>query len=208
MQSFILAPSILSADFSRLADELAFIESHGGNWIHLDVMDGHFVPNLTFGPPVIKAIRKCTKLPLDVHLMVKNPSDFVDDCKEAGADYFTFHAETSVHADRLIAKIRAASMKVGVSIVPSTPVGVLEHILPLVDLVLVMSVNPGFGGQKFLPYCLDKIAQLKTIRKDGNHSFLISVDGGVNSQTLKSVLDVGADVAVSGSAFFSGELKI
>lgn len=207
-KSFILSPSLLSADFSKLADELQFIETHGGDWVHIDVMDGHFVPNLTFGAPVIKSIRKCSKLPFDVHLMVEKPEAFVTDFAKAGANSFTFHIEASTHIDRLISDIKAHGMKAGISIVPSTPISILEHILPLIDIVLVMSVNPGFGGQKLLPYCLKKVSELKEIKRKNDMNFLISIDGGVNAENIENVKNAGADIIVSGSAFFSGDLKI
>ena len=205
--SFILAPSLLSADFSRLAEELAFIEKNGGQWVHLDVMDGAFVPNLTFGAPVIRSLRNKSKLPFDVHLMVARPQDFVKAFAEAGADYFTFHIEAAVHAHRLITEIRAAGMKPGVSLVPSTPVHFLEEVLPFVDLVLVMSVNPGFGGQTIIPRCLNKITELCERREKNGYRYLISVDGGINAETLPAACNAGADVVVSGSSFFSGDIK-
>jgi len=205
--SFILAPSLLSADFSRLAEELAFIEKNGGQWVHLDVMDGAFVPNLTFGAPVIRSLRNKSKLPFDVHLMVARPQDFVKAFAEAGADYFTFHIEAAVHAHRLITEIRAAGMKPGVSLVPSTPVHFLEEVLPFVDLVLVMSVNPGFGGQAIIPRCLNKITELCERREKNGYRYLISVDGGINAETLPAACNAGADVVVSGSSFFSGDIK-
>ena len=205
--SFILAPSLLSADFSRLAEELQFIKANGGQWVHLDVMDGAFVPNLTFGAPVVRSLRSKSTLPFDVHLMVARPQDFVKDFAAAGADYFTFHIEATVHAHRLITEIRAAGMKVGVSIVPSTPVHLLEEVLPFVDLVLVMTVNPGFGGQTMIPHCLGKIEKLCEYRKQYGYRYLISVDGGVNAETLPAVCNAGADVVVSGSSFFSGDIK-
>lgn len=208
MASYILSPSVLSADFSCLDREIEFAKKNGAEWLHFDVMDGHFVPNLTFGAPVIASLRSITDLVFDVHLMVKNPLQFVDDLKKAGADFFTFHVETEPHADKLISEIHDAGMKAGITLVPSTPISAIAQILPLVDLVLVMSVNPGFSGQKFIPYCLDKISEIAAIRRERHLSFKLSVDGGVNSQNLQSVIDAGCDVAVSGSAFFSGDLRI
>ncbi|CEM60667.1 ribulose-phosphate 3-epimerase [Treponema phagedenis] len=207
-KSFLLAPSLLSADFSKLGSELIYIEENGGKLIHVDVMDGHFVPNLSFGAPVLKSLKGKTSLPFDVHFMVTNPSDFVKDFAEAGAEYFTFHIEAAVHAHRLIGLIREYGMKPGISLVPSTPVSVLQEVLPFADLVLVMSVNPGFGGQKMIPECIEKIRQLKKIREEKKLSYLISVDGGINSQTLPVAAEAGADIIVSGSSFFSGELRV
>lgn len=208
MDKFILSPSLLSADFAHLGRDVKFAEEQGAEWLHFDVMDGLFVPNLTFGAPVISSLRAVSNLVFDVHLMVKNPFSFVDTFKKAGADYFTFHVEAEPHADRLIHAIKESGMKAGITLVPTSPVCILSQLLPLVDLVLVMSVNPGFSGQSFIPYCLDKIKEIAQIRAERDLNFKLSVDGGVNSKNIRSVLDAGCDVVVSGSAFFSGELKI
>ena len=207
MKSRILSPSLLSADFSSLAEAVKLCEEKGAGAVHIDVMDGHFVPQITYGQPVIKSIRKLTDLPFDVHLMVERPGEMIESFAQAGADWITFHQEAAVHADRIIGQIHSLGKKAGISIVPSTPVCLIKEILPLVDLVLVMTVNPGFGGQKFIPYCGDKIAELAAIRKEKGCDFLISVDGGVNAENLSSVLDLGADVVVSGSAFFNGSFR-
>jgi len=203
---FLLAPSILSADFTDLGASVELIEQKGGDWIHIDVMDGHFVPNLSFGSLVVRAIRSRSRLPFDVHLMVTNPEDLIPEFVSAGADYITFHIEAAIHAHRLISLIHDAGIKAGISIVPSTPVAALKELLPIVDLVLVMSVNPGFGGQVMIPSCLEKVRELKKLQQDSGFSYIVSVDGGVNARTLDAVVDAGADVIVSGSAFFSGEL--
>lgn len=207
MKSRILSPSLLSADFSSLEKAVKLCEEKGAGAVHIDVMDGHFVPQITYGQPVIKSIRKLTDLPFDVHLMVERPGEMIESFAQAGADWITFHQEAAVHADRIIGQIHSLGKKAGISIVPSTPVCLIKEILPLVDLVLVMTVNPGFGGQKFIPYCGDKIAELDAIRKEKGCDFLISVDGGVNAENLSSVLDLGADVVVSGSAFFNGSFR-
>lgn len=207
MKSRILSPSLLSADFSSLEKAVKLCEEKGAGAVHIDVMDGHFVPQITYGQPVIKSIRKLTDLPFDVHLMVERPGEMIESFAQAGADWITFHQEAAVHADRIIGQIHSLGKKAGISIVPSTPVCLIKEILPLVDLVLVMTVNPGFGGQKFIPYCGDKIAELAAIRKEEGCGFLISVDGGVNAENLSSVLDLGADVVVSGSAFFNGSFR-
>lgn len=183
------------------------IENDGGSIVHIDVMDGQFVPQITYGQPVIKSIRKLTDLPFDVHLMVEKPELMVDSFAEAGADWITFHYESTVHIDRLANHIHDLGKKCGISIVPSTPVSFLSQILHLVDLVLVMSVNPGFGGQSFIPYTLDKISELKKFREENGLDFKISVDGGVNEKNFAEIADAGADILVSGSSFFSGKLK-
>jgi len=203
----MLAPSLLSADFSDLADAVRQIEQKNGSVVHIDVMDGRFVPEITYGQPVIKSIRPLTGLPFDVHLMVEHPENQIESFAAAGADWITFHVESTVHIHRLLCRIRELGKKAGIAIVPSTPVSSLSEILPFTDVVLVMTVNPGFGGQKIIPQCVDKIAELVRIRDERKLSYMVSVDGGVNGQTLGSVVSAGADVVVSGSAFFKGELK-
>ncbi|WP_149553715.1 ribulose-phosphate 3-epimerase [Treponema pectinovorum] len=207
MKDKILSPSLLSADFSDLSKAIKFCEEKKAGFIHIDVMDGHFVPQISYGQPVIKSIKKLTSLPFDVHLMVERPEDCVESFAESGADWITFHQEATVHIDRLISRIHQLGKKAGISVVPSTPISAIENVLPLVDLVLVMSVNPGFGGQKFIPYCLEKVCLLDSMRKEKKHNYLISVDGGINEQNVQSVLEAGADIVVSGSAFFNGALN-
>ena len=198
----LLAPSLLSADFVRLAEEIAKVEAAGADWLHLDIMDGHFVPNLTFGPPVVAAIRKITKLPLDVHLMVTNPAELVEQFAAAGADWLTVHVETEPHLHRLVNRIRELGVKPAVTLNPATPVGQLDEILSEVDMVLVMSVNPGFGGQKFIPASLSKISRLKEKLNQIGRPVLIEVDGGVNEATAPLLVQAGVDVLVAGSAVF------
>ena len=204
----LLAPSLLSADFVRLAEEIARVEAAGADWLHLDIMDGHFVPNLTFGPPVVAAIRKISKLPLDVHLMVTNPAALVEQFAEAGADYLTVHVETEPHLHRLVNRIRELGVKPAVTLNPATSVDLLDEILSEVDMVLVMSVNPGFGGQKFIPASLDKIRRLRQKLKRLDRQVLIEVDGGVNQATAPQLIEAGVDVLVAGSAVFgSADMK-
>ena len=207
MNKVIIAPSILSADFVNLERDIRVFSEVGADLIHVDIMDGHFVPPVTFGQPVISSIRSKTKLPFDVHLMVEKPEFSIESFAEAGADYITFHYEATNHADLCIQKIRELGKKPGIAICPSTPVSVLEELLPLVDIVLVMTVNPGWGGQKLIPYTVDKVKKLADIQKEKNYNYLISVDGGINETTLSSVLDAGTNIVVSGSSFFRGTLK-
>lgn len=198
-----IAPSILSADFMRLGEEIKAVENAGAHMIHLDVMDGHFVPNITIGYAVIESIRKITGLPLDVHLMISEPEKFLDDFIRAGADYLTVHAEASVHLHRTLHRIKESGIKAGVSINPATSVMSLYDIVGDADMVLIMSVNPGFGGQSFIPHSLEKIKQLKKIISDKGLSTLIEVDGGIKPDNAKEVAAAGADILVMGSAFFT-----
>lgn len=198
-----ICPSILSADFSRLAEELKDVEQKGAGCIHIDMMDGHFVPNLTFGVPVIKALRPVTELPFDAHLMVTNPEAYIDDLADAGVQYVTVHQEACVHLDRVLQQIHEAEMKAGVALNPATPVSTLSCVAGQLDLILIMSVNPGFGGQKFIPYSVEKIRQAKELlQKAGNTEAVIEVDGGINAKTVQLVKDAGATFLVAGSAVF------
>ena len=196
-----IAPSILSADFSILGEEVKAIDKAGCDYIHIDVMDAHFVPNLTIGPCVVKSIRKCSSKPFDVHLMMTNPDEFLDDFANAGSDIITVHAEVGYHLDRTLQKIKNLGKKAGVSLNPSTPLNVLEYILDKIDLVLIMSVNPGFGGQKFIYEQIKKITQLKQMIE--NRPIEIEVDGGITKDTAPLCISAGADVLVAGSAVFS-----
>jgi ribulose-phosphate 3-epimerase len=199
-----IAPSILSADFARLADGVAEAEAAGADWIHVDVMDGHFVPNITIGVPVVAALRRVTELPLDVHLMIDRPERYVDAFADAGADWLTVHQEASVHLHRTIEQIRQKGAKPGVSINPGTPVSVLSDILPYVDMVLVMSVNPGFGGQRFIPTSSGKIAALRReLDERGLWPIEIEVDGGIGPATAAEVVAAGATVLVAGAAVYN-----
>lgn len=199
----IIAPSILTADFSNLSQQIRSTELGGADWIHCDVMDGHFVPNLSFGPVVIQAVRKVTKLPIDVHLMIKNPDALIENFINAGADCVTVHQEEVVHLNRTLTRIKELGAKAGVAINPSTPVSTLEEVLDCADLILVMSVNPGFGGQKFIPVVIKKIKELSELRKKLSANFLIEIDGGIGTGNIKEVADAGCDVFVIGNSIFS-----
>lgn len=201
----IVAPSLLSADFTDIRGAVGLCESAEAPWLHLDIMDGRFVPNITFGHKMVADLKARTKLFLDAHLMTVEPERLVPEFLKAGADAVTFHVEACVHAHRLVREIKDYGRAAGISIVPSTPVSALECLLPFVDIVLVMTVNPGLGGQKLIPECLAKVEQLRSIRQDRGYSYGISVDGGVNAQTLRAVAEAGADILVMGSAFFDAE---
>ena len=200
-----IAPSILSADFSKLGEEVIKLNDAGADFIHIDVMDGEFVPNITFGMPVIKAIRNKTNKVFDVHLMINNPQRYIDGFIDAGSDIITLHYEAEKHLDRAIQYIKSKGVKAAVALNPATPVCVLKNIIANLDMVLIMSVNPGFGGQSFIPYSLDKIKEVKEMAiKAGNENILIQVDGGIGKDNVKDVIEAGANVIVAGSAIFNG----
>ena len=214
MNKRLLAPSLLAADFGRLAEAVEKIEKGGGDVVHIDVMDGSFVPEVSFGQVVARSLRPLTKLPFDVHLMVQNPERQIESFAQAGADWITFHYEAAeaqaknggLSSVQLIEKIHSYGKKAGVSIKPATSVDSLKNLLEFADIILIMTVEPGFGGQKLIPECLDKVRELARLRDQLGLNYKISVDGGVNAQTLDSVLQSGVDIAVSGSAFFNGTL--
>ena len=204
-KKLLCAPSILAADFCKIGEEIDLIKSSGGDWVHLDVMDGFFVPEITFGAQMVKQIRPRTDLVLDVHLMVEKPENKIPSFIAAGADYITFHIEAIVHAHRLIQIIKEGGVKAGISLVPSTPISYVKELLPFVDQVLIMTVNPGYGGQKLIPESLQKVTELVRLREENGYDYLISVDGGINQSTIRTAAEAGIDVFVAGSAFFGAD---
>ena len=200
-----LAPSILSADFGHLAEDVKKIEEGGADYIHVDVMDGHFVPNISFGAPVMKCLNGKTDLPYDVHLMIENPDRYIEDFVTPQTAYITVHQEACTHLHRTVQNIKSKGIKAGVSINPATPVSTLQCILPDADLVLIMSVNPGFGGQKFIPGALEKVRELAEIKRSENLDFVIEIDGGITLDNIKEVMEAGVEMAVAGSAVFKAD---
>ncbi|WHY79294.1 ribulose-phosphate 3-epimerase [Neobacillus sp. WH10] len=198
-----IAPSILSADFSKLGEEILAVEKGGADYIHIDVMDGHFVPNITIGPLIVEAIRPITNLPLDVHLMIENPDQYIEAFAKAGADYITVHVEACRHLHRTIQNIKSFGIKAGVVLNPATPVESIQHVIGDIDMVLLMSVNPGFGGQKFIPEVLPKIRKVKEMAEQKGVNLEIEIDGGVNPETAKQCMEAGANVLVAGSAIYN-----
>ena len=201
----IIAPSILSADFARLGEEVKAVEAAGADWLHVDVMDGMYVPNISVGPLVVEALRRVTDLPLDVHLMIQDPDRYLDDFIRAGSDYIVVHAEATMHLQRTVSYIRQKGRKAGVSLNPATPLSHLDYVLADVDLVLIMSVNPGFGGQGFIPQMLDKISDLRAVLDSFDREILLEVDGGVKVDNIGEISRAGADVFVAGSAVFGSK---
>jgi len=201
----LLAPSILSSDFSNLAQQIRLAEMGGADWVHCDVMDGKFVPNITFGPVVVEAVKKSTHLPVDVHLMIKEPDNFLEDFVKAGADYLSVHFEEVVHLNRTINRIKELGAKAGVVVNPATPINSLKDIAEYADLILIMTVNPGFGGQSFIPNSLRRIKELAELKEKLKANFLIEVDGGVNNKTIRKIKDAGCEVFVAGSAIFHSD---
>ncbi len=197
-----IAPSILSADFARLSEEITLVEKGGADWLHLDIMDGHFVPNITFGPPLLKDLRKISSLPFDTHLMIENPDRYLEAFRSAGSDIITVHYEACPHLHRTIQRIKELGAKAGVSLNPATPVSVLERIIQDVDLVLIMSVNPGFGGQSFIPSSIEKLSQAADLIRMKRSSAYLEVDGGIDQHTAKAAVRAGANVLVAGSSVF------
>ncbi len=201
----LIAPSILSADFTNLTQQIRMVELGGADWIHCDVMDGHFVPNITFGPSLVKAAHKVTKLPIDVHLMIENPDKYLEDFIKAGASFVSVHIEEVVHLNRTINRIKELGAKAGVVINPATPISSIVDVAEYIDLLLIMTVNPGFGGQKFIPNSIRRIKEAVTLRSEMNANFLIEIDGGVNVETAKTAFEAGAEVFVAGSSIFKAD---
>ena len=201
-----LSPSILSADFSKLGEQINLLDEAGAQYVHIDVMDGMFVPSISFGLPVIKSIRSCTDRIFDVHLMIEEPARYINEFAEAGADIITVHAEACKHLDRTVEMIKEKGLIAGVALNPSTPLSAIEYVLPKVDMVLIMTVNPGFGGQQFIPYTLQKIKDLKDMLKKTGNKADIEVDGGIKTDNVRQVLEAGANIIVAGSAVFSGDI--
>lgn len=201
----LLAPSILSADIANLSEQIKLVEKNGADWIHCDIMDGHFVPNITFGPVLVEAAKRSTDLPLDVHLMIKNPDNFLEDFKNAGADIISVHYEEVVHLNRTISKIKELGAKAGVVINPSTPVSMVKDVAEYIDLLLIMTVNPGFGGQSFISNSERRISEAVKLRAELKADFLIEADGGVNKNTITKIKNAGCDVFVAGSSIFKAK---
>lgn len=201
-----LSPSILSADFSKLGEQINLLDEAGAQYVHIDVMDGMFVPSISFGLPVIKSIRSCTDRIFDVHLMIEEPARYINEFAEAGADIITVHAEACKHLDRTVEMIKEKGLIAGVALNPSTPLSAIEYVLPKVDMILIMTVNPGFGGQQFIPYTLQKIKDLKDMLKKTGNKADIEVDGGIKTDNVRQILEAGANIIVAGSAVFSGDI--